>query len=146
MPSHATAQHNSEIRRRQIEGEDITAADHSSMHAIPPIDNPASPAEFPATRELTGAPVSRYAPRTPAEREEYEDASNIRHGGAQAGAQNRDLVTGEPPETRDEDLAPETDEEEPLSTDALAPSADEEEEVADGDDEEEIADAPEAEA
>jgi hypothetical protein len=138
MPSHATAQHNSEIRRRQIEGEDITAADHSSMHAIPPIDNPASPAEFPATRELTGAPVSRYAPRTPAEREEYEDASNIRHGGAQAGAQNRDLVTGEPPETQDE--------EEPLSTDALAPSADEEEEVADGDDEEEIADAPEAEA
>lgn len=56
MPSHATAQHNSEIRRRQLAGEDISAADHSSAHAIPPLDNPSSPAEFPATRE-------HFAPR-----------------------------------------------------------------------------------
>lgn len=56
MPSHATAQHNSEIRRRQLAGEEIDASDHSSLHAIPPIDNPASPAEFPATRE-------HFAPR-----------------------------------------------------------------------------------
>lgn len=60
MPSHATAQHNSEIRRRQLDGEDISAADHSSLHAIPPIDNPASPAEFPATREHFAPPVEGH--------------------------------------------------------------------------------------
>lgn len=60
MPSHATGQHNSEIRRRQLDGEDITAADPSSLHAIPPIDNPASPAEFPATREHFAPPVEGH--------------------------------------------------------------------------------------
>lgn len=79
MPSHATAQHNSEIRRRQLGGEQITAGDHSTFHAIPTIDNPASPAEFPLTAEQYAPPVSRFAPRTPAEAAAYEEESEARH-------------------------------------------------------------------
>jgi hypothetical protein len=53
MPSHATAQFNSQIRRQQLAGEEVSVARS--------VDNPASPAEFPATREATGAPIEgRY--------------------------------------------------------------------------------------
>ena len=85
MPSHATAQHNSEIRRRQLDGEDITAADHSSMHAIPTVDNPAAPSEFPATR-------MHHAPRV-TDRYRLEDGSLSPEGDERAT-----LLTGLPHE------------------------------------------------
>lgn len=123
MPSHATAQHNSEIRRRQLEGEQITAADHSTLHAIPPIDNPASPAEFPLTAADFAPPVERFAPRSPEQRAAYERASVLRHGGdpdalevdavgLEAEAEPEiDPETGLPVETEEVDAA-ELDEEE----------------------------------
>jgi|SRR6267154_2333819 len=79
MPSHATAQHNADIRRRQLAGEEITAADPSTHHSIPQIDNPASPAEFPATAEEYAPQVNRFAPRTEEEAAQYAADSEARH-------------------------------------------------------------------
>jgi hypothetical protein len=84
MPSHATAQFNSHIRRRQLAGEDVHASDpkfvlEEGVPFIDPLDNPASPAEFPATREQYAPPVSRFAPRTAAEQEQAAAESSARH-------------------------------------------------------------------
>lgn len=79
MPSHATGQHNADIRRRQLEGEEITAADPSTHHAIPQVDNPSSPAEFPATAEQYAPQVDRFAPRTQDEADRYAAESEARH-------------------------------------------------------------------
>lgn len=102
MPSHATAQHNSEIRRRQLAGEDITAGDHSTNHAIPPIDNPASPAEFPVTAQEYAPQTNRFEPRTPAEAQRYADESNARHGGAPDAEGETDYADEEEEEVVDD--------------------------------------------
>lgn len=143
MPSHATAQHNSEIRRRQWAGEEITAADHSSMHAIPTIDNPASPAEFPLTVEEAAPQVDRFAPRSLEQREKYAADSEARH------AEGNVVDSGEEISDR---FAPEQVEADAIDRqvdvdDQTAPVTNaEEEEVVDGEDEEEIPDATEEEA
>jgi hypothetical protein len=90
MPSHATAQFNSAIRRKQLAGEDVTASDHvigegderdQQLPFIHPVDNPASPSEFPATREQYAPPVARFAPRTPTEQATADEESTARHRG-----------------------------------------------------------------
>lgn len=84
MPSHATARFNSHVRARQLAGEDVHASDpkfslDEGIAFIDPLDNPASPAEFPATREQYAPPVSRFAPRTAAEQEQAAAESSARH-------------------------------------------------------------------
>lgn len=140
MPSHATAQHNSEIRRRQLDGEDISAADHSSLHAIPPIDNPASPAEFPATREHFAPPVEGHyklkdgtwndAVDVPGEEAELSDSEveadrNAEYSRATTAAvfphEGQPDAKGPLPGEDDEDVdAPGAEEEEEEETDAPA--------------------------
>ena len=135
MPSHATAQHNSEIRRRQRAGEDITAADHSSRHAIPPIDNPASPAEFPRTAEEYAPQANRFAPRTDEQRAAYEQESQARHGAMVEGDEVEPADRFAPGASVDADVAAEANAAQPAEEEEevdVPPGGDEEEEIADG--------------
>lgn len=109
MPSHATAAHNSEIRRRQADGEHITAADHSEYGAVAPIDNPASPAEFPLTAERYAPKIPEFRPRTEEEAARYAAESEGRHA---ASDSTQDGETADGDEEEEEEELPDGDKEE----------------------------------